>query len=96
MDTGHCPRCDAVTVVAGRIDTEGATSRFEPDGMRFFNLRLRAVACFEPFRACLMCGHVWSHLRPEDLRRYIDKYGRAKTKLVLSPFRKAPPGPELS
>ena len=99
MDTDDCPKCDAKAVVAGRFqDIPNARGRwFEPTGMRFFNFRLRGwgVSCPEPFRACLTCGHVWTHLQPEDLRTFIDKHGNAETKLKLSPFRKATPEQDL-
>jgi len=98
MDTDHCPKCDAKTTVAGRFPgMEWRDKSFEPTGMRFFNFRLRGwgVSCSEPFRACLTCGHVWTHLQPEELRTFIDKHGTAETKLKLSPFRKAPPEEDL-
>ena len=91
MDTEHCPKCDARAVVIGRFqEIEGRGNCFEPKGMRFFNFRLwgRGVSCAEPFRACLSCGHVWTHLQPEELRKFIDKHGSAKTKSELSPFHK--------
>jgi hypothetical protein len=87
MDTDQCPKCDAKAVVPGHFNLRG----FEPKGMRFFSFRLRqGVTCPEPVRACLTCGHVWTHLKPEELRRFIDKWGSAKTKLKLSPFKKGP------
>jgi hypothetical protein len=99
MDTDDCPKCDAKAVVAGRFGdpTNGRGKWFEPTGMRFFNFRLRGrgVWCPEPFQACLTCGHVWTHLQPEDLRAFIDKHGNAETKLKLSPFRKATPEQDL-
>ena len=98
MDTDHCPKCDAKAVVAGRFEMQRARGRwFEPTGMRFFDFRLWGwgVSCPEPFRACLTCGLVWTHLQPEDLRTFIDKHGNAETKLKLSPFRKAPPEQDL-
>ncbi len=98
MNTDHCPKCDAKTTVAGCFPMlEGRDKSFEPTGMRFFNFHLwkRGVSCSEPFRACLTCGHVWTHLQPEDLRAFIDKWGNAETKLKLSPFRKAPPEQDL-
>ena len=49
------------------------------------------VSCPEPFRACLACGLVWTHLRPEDLRAFIDKHGNAVAKLDLPSFRKGRP-----
>jgi hypothetical protein len=98
MDTDHCPKCDAKAVVAGNFKAGGRVGGrwFEPTGMRFFEFRWeQGVYCPEPFRACLKCGHVWTHLQPEDLRTFIDKHGNAKTKLKLSPFRKAPPEQDL-
>ena len=96
MDTDHCPKCDAKAVVAGHF-LERHGRWFEPTGMRFFNFRLsgRGVFCPEPFRACLTCGHVWTHLQPEELRTFIDKHGSAKTKLKLSAFQKGPPEQDL-
>jgi hypothetical protein len=92
MDTDHCPKCDANAVVAGRFPA----ICFVPTGMRFFSFRLRKGVSFtECLRACLTCGHVWTHLQPEDLRAFIDKFGSAETKLRLSPFKKGPPEQDL-
>ena len=98
MDTDHCPKCAAMSVVAGRIirGRDLGAPRFTPAGMRFFNFKWGWFStpppkCSKDFRACLTCGHVWTHLLPEDLHAYIDENGTAQTKLKLSPFRKAPP-----
>ena len=93
MDTDHCPNCNSKMVVAGRLDLESRW--FEPSGMRSFRFWGRGVSCPEPFRACLACGLVWTHLQPEDLRAFIDKHGNAEAKLKLSPFRKGPPEQDL-
>ena len=99
MDTDHCPKCNAKAVVAGRFSemTGWGTKSFEPTGMRFFYFRLwgRGVSCPEPLRACLTCGLVWTYLQPEDLRTFIDKHGKAETKLKLSPFQKGDPEQDL-
>ncbi len=99
MDTEQCPKCDAKSVVAGRFsEMRGWRHQwFEPTGMRFFNFRLwvRGLSCPEPFRACLTCGLVWTHLQPEDLRTFIDKYGDTETKLKLSPSQKGYPEQDL-
>ena len=92
MDIDHCPKCDATAVVAGNMNFPGAP-KFRPRGMRFFDFRLSQMnppLCGD-FRACLTCGLVWTHLRPEELRKFIDNHGNAEAKLKLSPFRKAPP-----
>jgi hypothetical protein len=93
MDTDQCPKCDAKAVVVG----EGRFNYFEPKGMRFFNFRLprQAPSWTEPLRACLRCGHVWTHVQPEELRKFIDKYGTSETKLKLAPFKKGIPEQEL-
>ena len=92
MDTDRCPKCDAKAVVAGAF----YKLCFIPRGMRFFEFRLRTgVYCQGPVRACLTCGHVWTHLQPEKLRTFIDEHGTAKTKLKLSPFQKSPPEKDL-
>jgi hypothetical protein len=95
MDTDQCPTCDAKAIVAGHYFSRG--NYFEPKGMRFFTFRLRwrAVSFTEPLRACLTCGQVWTHLQPEELRTFIDKYGTAKTKLKLAPFKKGVPEQDL-
>ncbi len=95
MDTDHCPKCDAKSVVAGHLWRR--FHWFVPAGMRFFTFRLwrLGISFAEPFRACLACGHVWTHLQPEALRTFIDRHGKAKTKLKLSPFLKAPPEQDL-
>jgi hypothetical protein len=99
MATGHCPKCDAKAVVAGRFpDLRGRGRQwFEPAGMRFFYFRLwgPGVDCPEPFRACLRCGLVWTHLQPEDLRTFIDKHGNAEARRQLSAFQKGPPEQDL-
>jgi hypothetical protein len=94
MDTDHCPICDAKAVVVGHFLQRGG---FEPKGMRFFNFRLRwwAVAYTAPLRACLTCGHVWTHLQPEELRTFIEKNGTEKAKLKLAPFMKRIPEQDL-
>jgi hypothetical protein len=98
MDTDQCPKCNAKAVVTGRTQ-RGVEKRvgFEPTGMRSFNFRLweAGVICALPVRACLACGHVWTHLKPEELRTFIDNYGTAETKLKLAPFRKGPPEQDL-
>src|SRR5215469_10875950 len=71
MDTDHCPKCNSKAVVAGHFPamTGWGNKSFEPTGTRFyFHLWKQGVTCPEPFRACLACGLVWTHLRPEDLR----------------------------
>ena len=97
MMNERCPKCDAATVVAGRMTRDQfATSRFTPAGMRFFTFRSwwHAPSCGD-CRACLTCGLAWTHLRPKELRQFIEKYGDAEAKLDLSPFRKAPPDRDL-
>ena len=100
MDNDLCPKCDAKAVVAGRFreTSRGRGHWFEPTCMRFFNFRLwrRGVSVQKPFSACLACGHVWSHLQPEDLRTFIDRHGNAETKLKLSALRKGFPEQELA
>jgi hypothetical protein len=93
MDTDHCPMCDAKAVVVG----ERHCGFFEPKGMRFFNFRIprQSPSWTEPLRACLGCGHVWTHLQPEVLRKFIDKYGTAETKLKLASFKKGIPEQDL-
>jgi len=90
-----CPKCDATTVVDGEMNGGGGgsdCSKFTPAGLRFFSLHMwwTAPPC-GVCRACLRCGFVWTQLRPEDLRAYIDKHGNAETKLNLSPFQKGLP-----
>ena len=56
MDTDRCPKCDATTVVGGRLgDNWKGHKWFEPSGMRFFNFRLRGwgISRLDPIRACL-------------------------------------------
>jgi len=98
MDTDHCPKCDAATVVAGRMPPPYGhiDHSFQPTGMPLFRWSGSAPSCSKEFRACLSCGLVWTHLRPEELRTFIDKHGTAKLKLKLSPFRKAPPEQDLA
>jgi len=98
MDTDHCPKCNSKAVVAGCFPARRrwGYKSFEPTGMRFFQLRWEpGVSCPEPFRACLRCGLVWTHLQPQDLRTFIDKHGNAETKHKLSAFQKGPPEQDL-
>ena len=97
MDTDHCEKCNSKAVVAGRFAMEGwGHPQFEPADLRSFHFRWKqGVSCPGPFRACLAGGLVWTHLRPEDLRAFIDKYGNAFAKLDLVPFRKGPPEQDL-
>jgi hypothetical protein len=98
MDTDHCPKCNSKAVVPGRLPqmTGWGYKSFEPIGVRPFRFRWkRGVSCPEPFRACLRCGLVWTHLQPEDLRTFIAKHGNAETKHPLSAFQKNPPEQDL-
>ena len=98
MDAGQCPKCNSKAVVAGRLPEIGGwgDKSFEPTGMRFFRFRWKqGVSCPEPFRACLRCGLVWTYLQPEDLRTFIDKHGKPRTKFKLSPFQKGDPDQDL-
>ncbi len=98
MDTEHCPKCDAKAVVAGNFPLRGwRRVPFEPTGMRFFGFRLsgRAPSCAEPFRACLLCGLVWTYLEPEELRTFVNEHGSAKTKIKLSSVKKGHPEQDL-
>lgn len=97
MDSERCPMCDKATVVAGHIpqDRGGAPHRFEPTRMPTFRWWGRAPVCSSEFRACLACGHVWTYLRPEDLRAFIEKHGDAETRRTLSAFQKVPPSQDL-
>ena len=78
--------CGRAAKVAFDTDWQ-AILRFSPMGV--------GGLLYGPFRACLTCGHVWTHLQPEELRKFIDKHCNAETKLKLSPFRKAPPEQDL-
>ncbi len=49
----------------------------------------------EPFRACLMCGLVWTYLEPEELRTFVNEHGSAKTKIKLSSVKKGHPEQDL-
>ena len=93
MDNDHCPKCDAKAIVSSGYPRGG----FLPKGLRYFEFRWRVgwVSYAAPLRACLACGHVWTHLRPEDLRKLIDKHGTAMIKLKLSAFQKDPPEQDL-
>ncbi|APW61759.1 hypothetical protein [Paludisphaera borealis] len=91
MDSERCPMCDKATVVAGHIPLHKAGAhRFEPTRFPTFRLWGQAPACSSDFRACLACGHVWTYLRPEDLRAFIEKHGDAETRRKLSQYQKVP------
>jgi hypothetical protein len=100
MDTGHCPKCNAATVIGGSLPELSGTRRatFMPTGMEWwrFHWVWWPPSCSPGFQACLMCGLVWTRLRPEELRTFIDKYGTDEARLKLSPFGKGPPDLDLA
>jgi hypothetical protein len=98
MDTDRCPKCNATTVVAGLVlGKEGGGVVFAPTGIRFhFRLWGGPPSCSYDGGACLACGLVWTHLLPEDLLAWLDKYGNDETKLKLSAFQKGNPEQDLA
>lgn len=97
MDTDPCPKCDAATVLVGRLIAGRGAVRFKPPGERFvwWGLPTPPPAVSKDCRVCLTCGFVWTHLRLEDLHAYIDKSCDDATRRKLSPFRKGPPEQDL-
>jgi hypothetical protein len=76
MDADHCPMCNSRAVVAGRFPQMSGWGykSFGPTDVRSSRFRWKqGISCPEPFQACLACGLVWAHLRPEDLRTFLDK-----------------------
>jgi hypothetical protein len=89
VDKGKCPNCGGKGVIDGDcLNMRGhKPSRFEPDDLRWFQLRLPpGIPLMERFNACLACGMIWSRVSPEDLARIIQEHGTddAKSRLTKS------------
>ena len=89
MNADACPKCGGSAITAGWLRRRGKTGSiragvFEPDDLQWFQFRLRSgIPVADPFRACLTCGHVWSHVSPDELRAFIEKHGTDEAKSHL-------------
>jgi len=78
-----CPSCKCENTVEGDCTFRGPASAFTPDGLKFLTLNTM-VALSEKFHACLECGHVWSSVNADELRKLLNKSAKPKTKEGLS------------
>jgi uncharacterized C2H2 Zn-finger protein len=85
METIRCPRCQAHSRTGGLIPGSrgGGPICFIPDGCRKSGFWLGVRFRDAEFLACLSCGLVWSELRPDELRAYIERHGDAVAKSRL-------------
>ena len=89
MVKGKCPGCGGKGVIDGDcLNFRGdKPTRFEPDDLRWFQLRLtRGIPLLQGFDACLDCGLIWSRVSPEELAQIIRDHGtdEAKGRLTTS------------
>jgi hypothetical protein len=88
MDKAKCPSCGAKSVIDGDCLSFRAdkASRFEPDHLRWFQVRLlRGIPLSGGFDACLACGLIWSRVSPEDLEQIIRDHGTDEARGLLNP-----------
>jgi hypothetical protein len=76
-----CPVCKCNNTVEGNL-LRGPAKYFAPDGLKFLTLSTM-VAILDNFHACLECGHVWSHVKADELKDLINNSGKPKTKEKL-------------
>ncbi len=73
-----CPKCGSSNVTPGRLLPvgRGYSVMFEPEGTRFFSSFFSGGVDLTSDRssACLECGLVWDHLRPDELKEFISKH----------------------
>jgi hypothetical protein len=80
---GECPVCLSKNVFSGDVvDSDGDTYNFQPRGLKWYAL-VGYLAVEDIFRACIKCGHVWSHLQPTKLRELLEKKGNSSTQEKL-------------
>ena len=66
----RCPHCGGTTLVNGEVRGDQHGVAFMPRHARpFWNPG--GVAIERDARACLTCGHLWLHVNPAELRRFI-------------------------
>lgn len=66
----RCPRCNGTTLVNGEVHGDQHGIAFTPRHARpFWNPG--GVAIERHARGCLTCGHLWLHVDPARLRRFI-------------------------
>jgi hypothetical protein len=87
MDAERCPKCNAFTVVAGHVTPGLGEMRdthfcFVPIGTRPLRWKT-GVVLRNAFLACSSCGHFWTSLAPNELRDFIEDYGRELAKQHL-------------
>lgn len=75
-----CPACQSDDTVEGHLlpsADDGATSYFYPNGLKLLAFK-RSVALENgpQFKACLACGHVWSRVSAEQLKRLLAQSGK--------------------
>ncbi len=76
MEVERCPNCAGSKILAGRVTyhTEAANIGFVPGGTHAV-LWNPGVPLFGGFHCCVSCGHVWTTLNPDQLRRFVGTNG---------------------
>jgi hypothetical protein len=76
------PSCDAIE---GRLlpsADDSSTACFYPNGLRLMAFtRSVPLEQGQQFNACLHCGHVWSRLSPDKLRKLMERSGKPQLKV---------------
>ncbi len=94
MNAECCPMCQGSAILAGSVGSPGYMSYFVPRNMPIAAWSVPCVPLTHEFRACLSCGHVWSSLRPRQLRALVEAHGRELDKQYLE-FLDAGPDRDL-
>lgn len=77
-----CPACQSHETVEGHLlpsADDGSTSYFYPSGLKLLAFK-RSVALEngQQFKACTACGHVWSRVSAEQLKRLLERSGTGR------------------
>lgn len=99
MSSATCPQCGRSTVFSGGIthgpDTMVQARNFVPtDQLPIWRAYPGILLMGEP-QVCVSCGHLWSSVDPQDLRKYIQAHGSELLKQRLDesdhgPYRGLP------
>lgn len=80
-----CPVCQAGDAIEGRLlpsADDSSTACFSPNGLRLMAFtRSVLLEQGQQFNACLHCGHVWSRLSPDKLRKLMERSGKPQLKV---------------
>ena len=78
-----CPSCKYKNTVEGDCTFRGPATCFTPDGLKFFTFST-CVDLLDRFNACLECGHVWSSVDTDELKKLLNKSAKPQTKEGLN------------